>query len=942
MLRAAFLLAMALALGAAEHRGTVTFGGLPVPGVTVMAERPSQSLSTITDANGAYTLTLPEGPWTLRVDMQLFTPQRREIKDPATPITWELEPAPREKAAAVTVVNKSPFVKPEVAATTPAPAKPQAPAADPEAAQRAADGQLINGSVNNGGASPFAQLPAFGNFRRAQRSMYNGSLGLLLNHAAFDARSFSVTGQDTPKPDYSRVQGLFAFGGPIKIPKWLPRNGPQFTVNYQWTRNTNAITQSGLVPTAAQRVGTFPIAPLDPLSNTPCPNAQIPATRISPQARALRTLFPTPNFTGSTRYNFQTPIVSGVNQDDLQTRINKQRRKNYYSGTFNLNSTRLSNTNLYGFLDTGRALGLNTSFAYRRTIHARFFVNLSATYSRQRDELNPFFANRRNIAAEAGITGNNQDPANWGPPSLTFASGIAPLFDAQSSLTRNQTMAYNADAFYNRGGHNLSFGAVHRRQQFNVLSQQDPRGSFAFNGTAANNDVAAFLLGIPDTSSIAFGNADKYLRATITESFFNDDWRVNPGLTFNYGVRWEYWTPASEKYGRLVNAGGPLQPDRNNIAPRFGFSWRPLVASSLVVRGGYGIYYDTSIYQPIAMQMAQQAPLSKSIRVANTAATPLTLANGFPGGAASALFAADPNFRAGYSQNWQLSLQRDLPWALQITASYNGIKGTRAQQQVLPNTFPTGSIEPSGYAYLSSNGNSIRHAGTLQVRRRLRAGLTAQLSYTWAKSIDNAALGGRNQGGPLVAQNWLDLRAERSRSQFDQRHVITAMTQYTTGMGMKGSALANGWKARAIRDWTLSTQINAATGLPLSPIFLAAVRGTGVSGSLRPDFTGAFLYDAPPGLFLNPAALAPPAPGQWGNAGCNSINGPNQFALGTSMGRTFRGTERFSLDVRLDAANALNSVRFPSWNTIYGNAQFGLPTTASPMRTMQLSVRTRF
>ena len=75
-----------------------------------------------------------------------------------------------------------------------------------------------------------------------------------------------------------------------------------------------------------------------------------------------------------------------------------------HTETFNFNSTRLSNSNLYGFLDTGRALGLNTSLAYRRTIHARFFVNLSATYSRQRDELNPFFANRRNIAAEAGIT----------------------------------------------------------------------------------------------------------------------------------------------------------------------------------------------------------------------------------------------------------------------------------------------------------------------------------------------------------------------------------------------------------------------------------------------------------------------------------------------------------------------------------------------------------
>jgi hypothetical protein len=598
-------------------------------------------------------------------------------------------------------------------------------------------------------------------------------------------------------------------------------------------------------------------------------------------------------------------------------------------------------------------MGLTTAINYRRSIHPRFFVNLGVQYSRLNDRLTPFFSGRRNVSGEAGIGGNNQEEVNWGPPSLSFASGITNLSDAQAAFTRNQTMGYSADAFFNRGGHNLTFGGVHRRQQFNVLSQQDARGSFAFTGAAAGNDTAGFLLGIPDTSSIAFGNADKYLRATIGEALFNDDWRVNPGLTVNYGARWEYWSPAREKYGRLVNldaaarprVGGELEPDRNNWAPRIGFSWRPLPASSMVVRGGYGVYYDTSVYQPIAMQMAQQAPLSKSLRVANSAATPLTLANGFPEAASATsatTFAVDPRFRVGYSQNWQLSIQRDLPAALQMTASYNGGKGTRGQQQFLPNTFPFGAVEPTGYTYLTSNGNSIRHAGQIQLRRRLRSGLTAQASYTWAKSIDNAALGGRNQGGPLVAQNWLDLSAERGRSNFDQRHLLAGMVQYTTGMGLRGGALATGWKAKALKEWTFGSQINAGSGLPLTPILFAAVRGTGVTGPLRPDYTGLSIYDAPAGFYLNPAAVAAPVAGRWGNAGRNSITGPPQFALTASLGRTFRSTERFSLDVRMDAANALNSVRFPSWNTVVGNAQFGLPVTANPMRTMQLTVRTRF
>ncbi len=950
MLRLALLFTAALA--AAEHHGTVTFSGLPVPGAAVTATQGNAKLTTTTDATGAYRFPdLPTGEWTLRVDMQLFQSQTRPLA--ASPITWELEPAP-PPAQTITTAPPPPPVnlkKPQPAATntrTPyqvAAAKPvtqTAPAAppDPELSQRAADGLLINGSVNNGATSPFAQLPAFGNNRRGARSMYNASLGLILNSSVFDARSFSVTGQNTPKPDYTRAQGLFAFGGPIKIPKWLPKNGPMLTVTYQWTRNTNAIVQSGLVPTEAQRAGLLSSLAVDPLNNQPFPNNQIPSTRISPQTLALLKLFPQPNFADSSRYNFQTPIVSGLHQDDLQTRANKQKRKNFFSGNFNLQSTRTSNPNLYGFLDTGRALGINTGFNYRRSIQPRFFVNLGIEYSRQRDLLTPFFSARQNISAEAGITGNNQDPLNWGPPSLSFASGISPLSTAQANFSRNQTTAFNADAFYNRGGHNLTFGAVHRRQQFNVLSQQEPRGSFAFTGATASNDVAAFLLGIPDTSSIAFGNADKYLRASISEAFVNDDWRVNPGLTVNYGLRWEYWSPVHEKYGRLVNFNaGPLLPDRNNFAPRIGFSWRPLPASSLIIRGGYGVYYDTSIYQPIAMRMAQQPPLSKNIRIANSPSTPLTLANGFPASASAPTFAADPHFRTGYAQNWQFSLQRDLPAALQLTASYNGGKGTRGQQQFLPNTFPAGSLEPSGYTFLASNANSLRHAGRLQLRRRLRSGLTAETSYTYSKSIDNATPGGRN---PLPAQNWLDLSAERGRSDFDQRHLLTAMVQYTSGMGLRGGALATGWKGKALREWTLGSQISAGSGLPLSPIFPAAVRGTGVTGSLRPDFTGADLYSPPPGFYLNPAAVAPPAPGRWGNAGRNSINGPAQFALAASLGRTFRATEKFSLDLRVDAANALNSVRFPSWNTVAGNAQFGLPTTANPMRTLQATIRTRF
>ena len=224
------------------------------------------------------------------------------------------------------------------------------------------------------------------------------------------------------------------------------------------------------------------------------------------------------------------------------------------------------------------------------------------------------------------------------------------------------------------------------------------------------------------------------------------------------------------------------------IEPRIGVTWRPIPASTVVIKAGYGLYPDTSVYQNIVLNMAQQYPLSTSLSVANSAACPLTLANGFPSTVTNGLvacskttpdtFAIDPNFRIGYVQNWQLSVQRDLPFALQMTATYSGIKGTHGPQEILPNSYPLGAANPCpscplGFEYETSNGNSIRDAGQLQLRRRLRSGFAASLSYTYAKSIDDDAyLGGAghqtaSSGGGAIGVVVVPLggdRAELARS----------------------------------------------------------------------------------------------------------------------------------------------------------------------------------
>ena len=547
-----------------------------------------------------------------------------------------------------------------------------------------------------------------------------------------------------------------------------------------------------------------------------------------------------------------------------------------------------------------------------------------------------------------------QDPANFGPPQLSFSSGIATLQDSQFARNHNQTNAIGLETTWNRQRHNITWGGDYRRLQFNALYQQDPRGSFTFTGNATGNDFTDFLAGIPDTSSIAFGNADKYFRSTQPDLYISDDWRFKPNLTLTIGLRWEYASPIDELYGRLVNlniarnftAATPvldakLQPDRNNFAPRFGFALRPIPASSLVVRGSYGIYYDTSVYQAIANQMSQQFPLSTSLRVQNSPANPLTLANGFisTNPTNRNTYAVDPRFRIGMAQNFQLSAQRDLPHGLVLLVNYLGIKGNRAQQQSLPNTYPTGAVNPcplcpAGFTYLESNGTSIRHSGEVEVRRRLHAGLAVTAHYTWSKSIDDAALGGRNQGGPLIAQNWLDLRAERALSYFDQRHLFTLTSQYSSGMGLNGGMLMGGWRGRVLKEWTVTNRITAGSGLPQTPIYFTVVQGTGVTGTVRPDYLG--------GNNLTRSSYSAPKPGQWGDAGRNTIEGPNQFTFNTSLARTFRRGDHWNIDFRLDSTNSLNHPVFSGWNTLVTSNQFGLPLAANQMRTLQAVIRARF
>jgi trimeric autotransporter adhesin len=871
-------------------------------------------------------------------------------------------------------------------------------------------GNFRGGRGGRGGRNP----NAFGNGRRNRRNRYTGNVALILNNSNLNANSFSLNGLETPKPAYNNFRLTGSIGGPLKIPHIFDDGKTAFVLNYQFTRNRTANVLTGLVPTEAERNGDFS-GVVDPLTKQPItlnsnyPNNQVPLSLISPQAQGLLSLYPLPNFNSST-YNYQIPAVTALDQDNVNMRITRPiNSKNQVSGQFAWQQSTTRNPSLFGFVDNLGMTGYNTSVQYTYHFTNALISNLRYQFSRQATQTTPYFsALGTNVSGNLGILGNDQSPSFYGPPALSFTSGFYSLSDANYSLANNTTNAVSENLIWVHGKHNVTFGGDFRRLDFNQISQQNPRGSFSFTGEYTGFDFADFLLGYPGTSSIAYGNADKYFRASWADTFVTDDWRLSSKLTLNLGVRWDFQAPVTELYNRLVNlevgpyftsttpvcgtistlTSGPactlagqvgypdslVRPNYHEIQPRIGVAWRPFDKGSTVVRAGYGIYYNTSVYQPLANQMAQQAPLSYSITQQNSLTSPYTIANAFlvpATGVTSQTFALDPNFQIGYLHYWQIAVQQGLGAGFVLTATYAGDKGLHQVQEFYPQSLcckapdsdtPAPTIPyPVGYIYETSGGQSSYNAGSIQLQRRFRSGLSGNILYVYSKAMDDSqGVGGRGAASTGLAQNWLDLAAEESLSSFNRTHTLNFTTQYSTGQGQAGGALLSGWRGALAKDWTFAVTMTVGSGLPETPIASGwQLYGPASTGTVRAQLTGLPVNAAPAGLAFNPSAFLTTSTGgaallcnpalpsgvvscQFGNAGRNSLTGPMQFTLNGSAGRVFRVGERRSFDIRFDATNILNTVTFTSYNATIGNAQFGLPVAANAMRAMTANLRFRF
>lgn len=605
---------------------------------------------------------------------------------------------------------------------------------------------------------------AFGNGRRNPRMMYTGSLNINERNSLLNAESYSISGASIPKPYSNNTTVNATLGGPFKIPKLLDGTKGQFTLSFGVTRGRNANTgQLTTMPTDLEKTGDFAqsitsagkgVTIYDPLTNAPFPNDTIPAIRMSSISKNLLTYFPEPNLTtaaGVSR-NYQLPYTDLSNSNNVNARINQTlNSKNRISGGFSYQGSNGTNRNSYGFENpathsiitdttTGRGMSANASYSHNFT--TRIISTLTYTFTRNRTEGLPYFAALgQNIGGNLGIQGLSNDPLNWGPPSLSF-SNYAGLSDGAFSLSRPQTSSAQATLMWVYKSHNLSSGFVFRRTQANSYSNANGRGSFSFNGYGTSQivngaavagtgfDMADFLLGTPYQSSIRYtANPSLYFRGSVFSAYVQDDWRLTPRLSLAYGVRWDFQTPVSEVHNQLVNMlfapaftsfttiqPGQINPltgqrasrpligsDPNNIAPRFGIAWRPSTKRSTVLRLGFGIYYNSSVYSQVASHFAQQPPLVTAYNVYMIDSTPTlypTMNNAFVNVASRSsntvtdTFGIDPTYKLGYAEQWQFSIQQNLPYSFQLTGTYHGAAGRDQDRQMKPWVVAPGAPRP--------------------------------------------------------------------------------------------------------------------------------------------------------------------------------------------------------------------------------------------------------
>jgi hypothetical protein len=878
-------------------------------------------------------------------------------------------------------------------------------------------------------------------------------------NSSLDANAYFARGQGRKLPAFGANTYGFALGGPVLIPKvYNGKNRTFWFTSFEGAREGNGIDNILSVPTAQMRSGDFSQvsqAIYDPFSvatvngvptRTPFPGNIIPQGRQDPVAQKIATFWPTPNRAGP---NAAQPWIQNYgfsgkwprNYDMFVAKFD-HRFSDAWSTFFRINKGNgLLNFpfDFDGIASQGRnvvnrpALGASWGNTFLINPSTTFDVRLGYTYGKE-----------DNVPWSSGF-----DPASLGFPAqyVNLVQGRAfPTIGvtgftglANSGLIQDvgRTWVVQSNLAHQRGKHVFKVGADLRLLYGNFFRNTNPSGTFSFSNAWSNGPsaltpagntgfpMASFLMGLGG-GSLANNNGVSILNK-YTGFFFQDDYRATSKLTFNLGLRYEYETPRTERYDRttrgfdysaqspiraaglnplggLVYAGvdgrprGIYDPDRNNIAPRFGFAYN--LANKTVFRGGYALHFmpvvgsvDPVGYSATTAVVTSQDGFTPKDRLSNP--FPLGLASTTGNSLGLATLAGqnvsffDPSDVTPLIHTWNLNIQREVFSKSLLQVGYVGSRGIhittdpqvgiteninqvhpqylslgRSLLDAVPNPF-RGIITVGQLAgatvqrqqllrpypqFLNivrnrpTYGNTVYHSFQTKFEQRLWRGLTTIVSYTFSKNIGDI--------GPV--QNNYDRRIERAVTAFDVPHRLTVTTSWDMPVGKGRRYLGSSSKAvdLLLGQWNLSSFSTFQSGFPLSfgtnqnTLFLAG------AGAQRPNVIGDPMAGISGsvtdrlGAYFNTAAFAQPPDFTFGNVGSRVhwLRNPGMNNINLTLTKQFAVTEGLKVNLRASSFNLMNTPVFGGPNTTFGAlGQFGrIASQANISRQTELVLRLIF
>ncbi len=862
-------------------------------------------------------------------------------------------------------------------------------------------------------------------------NQFHGDVFEFLRNNKLDSNTFFNNAHGTGIGHFSQNQFGGTFGGPIIHDRTF------FFADYQGFISRKAQTINSVVPTPLMKQGNFTelknILTASAAGQTGCVVGNVLAPQcIDPVGAKLLALYPDPNiaaevahqgvagaWTGNPNYQFQYAVPNNTHSTDVRIdhtlnsanqvfgrysyqRVNRQDppwTSNFVAGNGNFATQ-------YRIHSQSLALSWNDALSTTMLNQLRFGFNRVFAHS---DPIGVQLG--KSLAANYGLNGIPAGPNSAGLPPIDIA-GVVRLGTAPWRPQFQVSQVWQAIDTLSllRGNHSYEFGYEFHDATDNFLDIRNLQGNVGASGIYTSNNgfgVADFLLG--DASTAAFTTPLVAHNYHPGHAFFaQDSWRVAPHLTVNYGLRYELFAPTLSHDNSIANFspanGGAIvavpttasgwyqrssiHPDRNDFAPRFGFSYQ--MSDHLVWRGGYGVFYQhlDRIGSESMLDLNPPFVIDGSLNQGPGSTTPVfQLKNGFPAAQFTPALvnltklqirAQDPNQRTSYVEQASFGPELQLSntmvldvvavgnWGRKMQRLRNGNQGLVTGTDAAGNpivSFPYANLNTvqqsangSGqHAFLelaTHDGNTNYNALEVIFSRRLSHGLGLDANYTWSHNL--ADFVDQLSGGSTPA-NAYQYGLEKSNSIFDVRHRVVGNVTWMLPIGQGGALLKNGAAGRWLGGWQANAILTLQTGVPFS-IGAPDKSFTGPAHSSRPNcigdpFAGASTNPSAylpggGGFYINPKSFALPAGGQFGTCAPRNVHGPGFENLDLSLFKSFRLSESKSLQLRGEFFNALNHANFGNPSAFYSPSSLGsfgvVSSTVGDPREVQLALKFYF